>query len=321
MGSDQDENRRYEAIDALRAIAVMLVLIFHYTSRFPPDYIRFDHQMELPWQGVVGVFLFFIISGYCIAMTAERAGTVWMFWLQRFTRLEPALIACIAITLVVVAALGLPGREVSALDGLKNASWVTLFVPTPLVDGAYWSLLEEAKFYFVFGLIFYLWPNRVLAVFTGFTVLGAIAQFSGLWRDHQALIYPFKGIATPYFFFPYSLFFLMGIAARRSTRAVQMVVMAGCLVHQAVGRLSIQCLGHRAFNSWCHRGPAARYQDLAKRQLYRLDQLSAVSSASECRCRVHTMAGYVDRFPVSPDRHSVLHRGRHGCVHRMVGRA
>ncbi|MGO4639528.1 hypothetical protein AB4Z43_13905 [Mesorhizobium sp. 2RAF45] len=39
MGSDQDENRRYEAIDALRAIAVMLVLIFHYTSRFPADYI------------------------------------------------------------------------------------------------------------------------------------------------------------------------------------------------------------------------------------------------------------------------------------------
>jgi len=146
MGSDQDENRRYEAIDALRAIAVMLVLIFHYTSRFPADYIGFDHQMTLPWQGIVGVFLFFIISGYCIAMTAERSETVWVFWLQRFTRLEPALIACIAITLIVVAALGLPGREVSALDGLKNASWVTLFVQTPLVDGAYWSLLAEAKF-------------------------------------------------------------------------------------------------------------------------------------------------------------------------------
>ncbi|BCG89011.1 acyltransferase [Mesorhizobium sp. 113-3-9] len=244
MGSDQDENRRYEVIDALRAIAVMLVLIFHYTSRFPADYIRFDHQMELPWQGVVGVYLFFIISGYCIAMTAERAGTVWMFWLQRFTRLEPALIACIAVTLVVVAALGLPGRDVSALDGLENASWVPLFVPTPLVDGAYWSLLEEAKFYFVFGLIFHLWPDRVLALFTGFTVLGAIAQFSGLWSDHQALIYPFKGIATSYFFFPYSLFFLMGIAARRSTRAVQTVVTAGCLV------VVIKLWGGSSFSAW-----------------------------------------------------------------------
>ncbi|TSE06511.1 acyltransferase [Mesorhizobium intechi] len=244
MRSDQDENRRYEAIDALRGIAVMLVLIFHYTSRFPADYIEFDHQMTLPWQGIVGVFLFFIISGYCIAMTAERSGTVWMFWLQRLTRLEPALIACIAITLVVVAALGLPGREASALDGLKNASWVTLFAPTPLVDGAYWSLLAEAKFYFVFGLIFYLWPNRVLVLFTSFTVLGAIAQFSGLWRDHQALIYPFKGIAMPYFLFPYSLFFLMGIAARRSTRAVQAVVTAGCLL------VVIKLWGGSAFSAW-----------------------------------------------------------------------
>jgi len=244
MRSDQDENRRYEAIDALRAIAVMLVLIFHYTSRFPADYIGFDHQMTLPWQGIVGVFLFFIISGYCIAMTAERSETVWVFWLQRFTRLEPALIACIATTLIVVAALGLPGREVSALDGLKNASWVTLFVPTPLVDGADWSLLAEAKFYFVFGLIFYLWPNRVLVLFTSFTVLGAIAYFSGLWRDHQALIFPFKGIAMPYFLFPYSLFFLMGIAARRSTRTVQTVVTAGCLV------VVVKLWGGSAFSAW-----------------------------------------------------------------------
>ena len=244
MNSDQDTDRRDGAIDALRAIAVMLVLVFHYTSRFPADYIRFPHQMTLPWQGVVGVFLFFVISGYCIAMTAERAETIWMFWLRRFTRLEPALIACIAITLVVVAALGLPDREVSATDGLRNAVWVPLFVPTPFVDGAYWSLLQEAKFYFVSGLIFYLWPKGALALFASFTALGAVAHFSGLWAGHQALIYPFKGVDITYFFFPYSLFFLMGIAARRSNWIVQTAVTAGCLA------VAVRLWGATPFTLW-----------------------------------------------------------------------
>ncbi|QND65270.1 acyltransferase [Mesorhizobium loti] len=244
MNSDQDENRRYDAIDALRAIAVMLVLIFHYTSRFPADYIRFPHQMTVPWNGIVGVFLFFIISGYCIARTAERAETIWTFWLRRFARLEPALIASIAITLVIVAILGLPDREVSAADGLRNAAWGPLFFSTPLVDGAYWSLFAEAKFYLVFGLIFYLWAKGALVLFASFTAVGAAVHFSGLWADHQALIHPFQGVAISYFFFPYSLFFLMGIAARRSNWIVQMAVTAGCLA------IAVGLWGVTTFTVW-----------------------------------------------------------------------
>ena len=48
----------------------------------------------------------------------------------------------------------------------------------------------------------------------------------------------------PYFLFPYSLFFLMGIAARRSTRTVQMVVTAACLM------VVVKLWGGSAFSAW-----------------------------------------------------------------------
>ncbi|UDL88314.1 acyltransferase [Mesorhizobium sp. PAMC28654] len=183
--------------------------------------MHFDPSVAAPWNGGVGVLLFFIVSGYCIAMTAEKADNISKFWLQRFARLQPALMACIVITLIFVSTLGLPGREVSMIDAVHNALWIPLFSPTPLVDGAYWSLLEEAKFYFVFGLMYYLCRSRILLLFGCFTVIGAVLQIYRIGADHHAAIFPFKGMARPYFFYPYSIFFLMGIAARRSNYGVQ----------------------------------------------------------------------------------------------------
>lgn len=218
------DKRRYDAIDALRAVAVLLVLIYHLTARFPTDYTGLDHQIALPWRGILGVFLFFIVSGYCIAMTAEKAESVWKFWLHRFTRLQPAFVVCIAITLGVVAVLGLPGRETSVADGVRNVLWFPIFSKTPLVDGVYWSLMEEAKFYFVFGILFYSFRSRILTAFACFTAIGAFIHFSGWLNAPSQLIFPFKDVARSYFFFPYSLFFLAGIAARRSGFLAQAAV-------------------------------------------------------------------------------------------------
>lgn len=232
-----DDSRRYDSIDALRAIAVSFVLTSHLTRRFSPEYMLYDTPVSVPWDGKYGVFLFFIVSGYCIAMTAEGAGNVGVFWLRRFTRLQPAFMACIALTLVVVSTLGLPGREATIMDGVKDALWLPLVTPTTLVDGAYWSLLEEAKFYLVFGVFYYAAPTRIVALFAAFTAIGAVIHLMGWFADHHALIWSFKGAAHPYFMFPYSLFFLIGIAARRCSYLVQAAVLCGCLaVLYAIGQ-------------------------------------------------------------------------------------
>lgn len=225
----KSDARRYDSIDALRAIAVSAVIASHFLGRFPAEYLHYDANTTFPRFGGIGVYLFFVISGYCIAMTAERSSNIGLFWLKRFTRLQPAFMACIAVTMITVAALGLPGREVSITDALRNAIWYPLFGQTRFVDGAYWSLMEEAKFYAVFAVIYYLAPRQSVVIFAAYTTIGATAFFTNAWPDHQALIYPYDGIAGPYFLFPSSLFFLMGIAAYKSSKTFQILTVAACV--------------------------------------------------------------------------------------------
>ncbi|WP_108605627.1 acyltransferase [Aminobacter sp. MSH1] len=254
---------RSDAIDALRAIAILFVLSYHYTARFPPEYMRFDQTVPWPWHGVYGVYLFFIVSGYCIMMTAERSGSRSQFLLRRFTRLQPALVVSIVVTVSVVGFFGLPSREVSALTAFQNALWVPLFSPnSSLVDGAYWSILVEVKFYVVFAALYFIKPNSGLWLFVAFVSVGALMHFTGIGMSHKTAIYPFRGISVSYFIFPFSLFFLIGVAARSANYATQIAIVSTCVVTMyflwgwsssfawgaavsAVGAIGVQCRGIR----------------------------------------------------------------------------
>src|SRR5262249_41458413 len=99
---------RLDNIELLRALAVLAVVLYHYTAEHPLNYMRYA---AAPWPvtyGFMGVELFFIISGYCITMTAGHCRGLALFWARRLSRLWPAYIAAIAITFFVVKTYGLP---------------------------------------------------------------------------------------------------------------------------------------------------------------------------------------------------------------------
>ena len=85
----------HPAIDGLRAIAVIAVIINH-----------FDHG-ALP-SGYLGVDIFFVISGYVItASLATRQDQsarelLFGFYQRRVKRLYPALVACVLLTGIVL---------------------------------------------------------------------------------------------------------------------------------------------------------------------------------------------------------------------------
>ena len=58
-------------IDSLRAIAIIFVVLFHYTYHYESEYLLRSDQwkFELARYGWSGVDIFFIVSGYCIGMT------------------------------------------------------------------------------------------------------------------------------------------------------------------------------------------------------------------------------------------------------------
>ncbi len=154
MTAPDHPTSRLVAVDALRGIAAMAVVLFHYTTRFSELYggqgspsVSFPH-------GHYGVNLFFVISGFVIFMTLERTKRPMDFVVSRFSRLFPAYWVAIALTFSVVSVTGLPGKEVTALQALGNSMMVHGFFGIPHVDGVYWTLEVELLFYAWMLLLF-----------------------------------------------------------------------------------------------------------------------------------------------------------------------
>ena len=147
---------RLSELDALRGIAALAVMLFHFSTRFGELYpAGLQTGLALP-HGHFGVNLFFIISGFVIFMTLERSRTAGDFLVSRFSRLYPTYWFSLAITFAVTHALGLPGKLVSGSTALANLPMFHGLFHVPHVDGVYWTLEVELLFYGWMLLLFLL---------------------------------------------------------------------------------------------------------------------------------------------------------------------
>ncbi|WP_113702614.1 acyltransferase family protein [Nonomuraea lactucae] len=167
---------RLAELDLLRFIAALAVLAFHYLVAFAS--VWGDRPAELfpavaPFAGlgILGVELFFVISGFVILMSAWGRG-VGAFARSRIVRLYPAY----WLSLAAVAALyGLTGA--TALDPrlstggyLVNATMFHRLFGVADAAGVYWSLWAELRFYLLMAIL----------VVIGVTY-ARVLVFGGLW--------------------------------------------------------------------------------------------------------------------------------------------
>lgn len=146
MSEEKSRNRLVE-IDALRGLAAMAVVLYHYTTW----YVDLYHPATLPTlsfpDGHYGVNLFFIISGFVIFMTLEKTSRPMDFVVSRFSRLFPAYWVAIVLTYTITHMLGLPDRLVSLGSAFGNLMMIHHMFGIPHVDGVYWTLEVELLFY------------------------------------------------------------------------------------------------------------------------------------------------------------------------------
>lgn len=185
---------RLTALDGLRGVAILLVMGFHYFYHLESFYYKstlypygetFSDVVIFKY-GYMGVELFFIISGFVIAMTLESSTSLLDFVIRRFVRIWPALIVSAVITFFLLnwsdSPFALTRRQfwpnfLPSLTLTPTALWSELFPKVDFVTGVYWSLVVEIRFYMIAAILFWLFARQNLARnLVIFTVLIYVAR-------------------------------------------------------------------------------------------------------------------------------------------------
>jgi len=149
------ESKRIYQIDLFRFIAASAVVLYHYLYRGYKggnmSLLRFDEIGEYFKYGYLGVDLFFIISGFVIAFSIKHR-SLPKFCYSRFKRLYPMYWICLIITFVISYFFGAPRYLVTFKQLLANFTMVQELFGQGNIDGAYWSLYVELKFYLIIAV-------------------------------------------------------------------------------------------------------------------------------------------------------------------------
>lgn len=136
---DMDNAQRATSLDGLRGIAACAVLAYHCGLAMGGDPLHY---------GLLGVDLFFVISGHVIYLTLARRGNLWRFAIGRVARLFPAY----WVSVLLGALLFVPQGQASVWQAAVNLTMLQrLFGVRDVID-VYWTLALELWFYFWIAL-------------------------------------------------------------------------------------------------------------------------------------------------------------------------
>ena len=191
---------RLAALDGLRFVAAVAVMLFHYTAAEKllwgnPSRLEFPTMNLLTRYGYLGVQLFFIISGFVILMTAYGR-SIEDFVASRFARLFPAYWVAVIGTFVLQS-FWHGDRESTALQALVNLTMLQGAVGVPGVQGAFWTLWVELKFYLLIGLFVVVGMNRARVI--AFAFLWPLLAKIAAATDSPVLVSLLMPSYAPYF--------------------------------------------------------------------------------------------------------------------------
>lgn len=218
----QGKGKHYHGVDFIRLIAATLVMGLHLgvwgwwpteqpgtIGRLFPDLPHFPELTPYFWWGWVGVQIFFVISGFVIAASAEGASGL-KFVRSRFLRLYPTAWICASISFAILLSVSLDGVAISVFKYINTL----VLSPFPVwVDGVYWTIAVELVFYAVVFLFILTKQTKQLHL-----LIWVLAVVSGAFILAKIFGVAPTGWATRLFLLQHGVFFALGMWMHRASR-------------------------------------------------------------------------------------------------------
>jgi len=212
--TSQPADGRVPALDGLRAIAILMVLVNHlFIPKATGGVSTALHVVLSPtW---LGVDLFFVLSGYLITGILLRSRDAphyfLSFYLRRALRIFPAYYAVLALVLAALLVAQEPGaKTVSGLAAGMFFTYVQNWWPVwlgsagflinadPLWSYAahFWSLGIEEQFYLLWPALLYLLPRQQVANSLAGLYLLVLTSKLALWLSGADAMLLFYGTSS-----------------------------------------------------------------------------------------------------------------------------
>lgn len=177
--------QRLVILDYLRGLAALSVVVFHLFYKGPTEGWMKVQPLpivsDIAGYGYLGVNLFFLISGFVIALSVEGT-TFRRFATARLTRLLPASTICATLTTLLLVFVEGPSKVLIS-NWLATLTLVPAWFGQPGVDAVYWSLRIEVQFYLAVALLLLLQKKDKAPVVIALWLLFSLVNlFLPIWR-------------------------------------------------------------------------------------------------------------------------------------------
>ena len=187
MNLENPNRQHYPALDGLRGLAILLVVVYHNFG--------FINVFFFGW---LGVDLFFVLSGFLITdillKTLGRKDYLKNFYIRRMLRIFPLYYLCLILFLIILPRLNLQFDVKYYTD---NQLWLWTYLQNWLYTfkdpgqtntlNHLWSLAVEEQFYLLWPLVILLIKKpKYLLIFISVLLVGVLGLRLWIWTNQIA---------------------------------------------------------------------------------------------------------------------------------------